>query len=213
VVLGPQGSGKGTQAEYLARRFRVPAISIGDMLRHEVANHTSFGRRYAKWLTSGRLAPDAVVNAILARRLSRPDARRGFVLDGYARTRSQVTFLESKFPGTLAILLTLPDAEAVRRIARRRTSPTCGATYHLDFKPPKKSGRCDVCDDRLIQRTDDTPSVVRRRLRIYHRESEPVVEYFAARARLITVDGSPRIPAVYRSIVKALEGQSHSGRQ
>lgn len=204
MVLGPQGSGKGTQAAFLAGRFRIPAISVGELLRSEVAARTVFGLRYAKRLTAGMLVPDAAVSRLIARRLSRPDARRGFILDGYARTLTQVRFLERRFPGTRAILLELPDAEAVRRIARRRVSPTCGATYHLDYKRPRVSGRCDACGDRLIQRTDDTPLAVRRRLRIYHRLTEPVVAYFGRHGRLTTVDGSPRIPVVLRAILRAL---------
>lgn len=204
MVLGPQGSGKGTQAEYLAKCLRVPTLPVGEILRLEVASRTAFGRRYAAMLAAGRLAPDPLVNAMVARRLKRPDARRGFILDGYPRSRPQVRFLEARFPGTVAIELDIPDRVALRRINRRRISPTCGRIYHLDYLRPKRSGVCDTCGDHLIQRVDDQPAAVHRRLRIYHRQTEPVLRYFQRAGRLITVDGRPGIAVVRRAVLRAL---------
>lgn len=204
MLLGPQGSGKGTQADYLARRLRIPTLSVGEILRLEVASRTPFGRRYARLLATGRLAPDRLVNVMVAKRLRRGDARRGFILDGYPRSLPQLRFLETEFPGTVAILLHIPDAVAVRRINRRRISPTCGRIYHLDYLRPKHSGVCDTCGDRLIQRVDDKPVAVRRRLSIYHRQTEPVLRHYRAAGRLITVDGRPRIAVVRRAVIRAV---------
>lgn len=204
VFLGPPGSGKGTQAKVLAEALGVPHVSTGDMFRAAIAAKSELGTKVDGLLKAGQLVPDEVTNKLVRERLQQPDASAGFVLDGYPRNLPQAQFLHTLAPEVRAILIELVDDEAVKRIAGRRTCSTCGAIFHIIFKPPKVVGACDVCGGTLAQRTDETESVVRDRLKVYHGEIEPVAASYRARGRLLTIDGAPPIPDVAVAIRKAL---------
>jgi len=204
VFLGPPGSGKGTQAETLAQRLGVPHISTGDIFRDHIARRTALGLEIDSILRQGRLVPDEVTNKIVAERLQQPDAKIGFVLDGYPRNLAQAEFLASLAPQAKAVLLELPDEEAVRRISRRWTCVKCQEVYHLDYKPPQKPGACDVCGGELGQRTDQRAEVVQDRLLIYHREVDPLLSYYEGRGELLRIDGRPSIPEVTANLASAL---------
>ena len=204
VFLGPPGSGKGTQAQALAQALQVPHISTGEMFRAAVAAQGELGKRIDGLLKAGQLVPDNVTNELIAERLQQPGATSGFILDGYPRSLVQAEFLSQLAPDTQALLIDLPDAEAVRRIAGRRTCLKCGAVYHLNYQPPQQTDVCDKCGSALEQRNDQTEAVVKERLLIYHQQTEPLVEYYRQRGVLGTVDGSPAIPEVTARIRAAL---------
>ena len=204
VFLGPPGSGKGTQAQALAQALQVPHISTGEMFRAAVAAQGELGKRIDGLLKAGQLVPDDATNELIAERLQQPGATSGFILDGYPRSLVQAEFLSQLAPDTQALLIDLPDAEAVRRIAGRRTCLKCGAVYHLNYQPPQQTDVCDKCGSALEQRNDQTEAVLKERLLIYHQQTEPLVEYYRQRGVLATVDGSPAIPEVTARIRAAL---------
>lgn len=202
VIFGVQGSGKGTQAKLIAQRFGVVHVASGDLFRREVARGTPLGRRVRRYLKLGRLTPDAVT--IIANALRQPAVRqRGFILDGFPRTIQQLRMLQRLGAVTAAIALELPDADAIRRIAGRR-SCSCGQVYHLVYRPPRRAGVCDRCGRRLFIRADDRPAVIGRRVRTYHRATASLLAYYRRLDRLIAVDGRPPIPQVFANIVFAL---------
>ncbi len=209
IFIGPPGSGKGTQAKQLAARHGVPHISTGDMLREAVAEGTELGRKAAPIMASGGLVPDDLMIGIIKDRLARPDARTGFILDGFPRTVVQAEKLDSIVAGnggdTLKVLqLLVPDEVLVKRIALRRSCPQCGAVYHLEHNPPAKDSVCDRCGAGLIARPDDNESAVRKRLEAFHRQTLPVATYYKAKSALCEVDGQGPIDEVFERIEKSL---------
>jgi adenylate kinase len=193
VLLGPPGGGKGTQAVRLAEAFRVPHISTGDLFRAEMAQETELGKLAKSYISRGDLVPDAVVNDMVRGRLSQPDCE-GFILDGVPRTSEQALVLEELLkelqrPITVVINLQVPDEVIVERASGRQVCNKCGAIYHVTAKPPKTPGVCDVCSGVLSVRADDQPETVRHRLKVYHSATAPVVEFYAERGLLQTVDG------------------------
>lgn len=204
VFLGPQGSGKGTQAEFLAHYLRIPHISTGELFRAAVAKRTPLGQRISAALSSGKLMSDDDTNAVVAERISQPDAGQGYILDGYPRTMAQVTFLEKLAAPSLIILLELPDKEAVRRLGGRRICRLCGTMYHLEYQSPREVNHCDHCGGNLERRQDDEEVAIRERLRLYHLATEPLVEFYAKSGRLLRVDGHPSIPDVSANLKRAL---------
>jgi adenylate kinase len=195
VLLGPPGVGKGTQGRLLAERFDVPWLSSGDMLRNAVREGTALGKRVERHMREGELVEDGLIEEVMGDRLRRADAGVGFILDGYPRTRGQAEALAAeleRFGRSLsaALLVDLPDEKVVGRLSERRTCVRCGRVYHLKFDPPDRDGRCDVDDGRLVQRDDDRPETIRRRLVVYHREIEPLLRYYEEGGLLRRVDGS-----------------------
>lgn len=205
LFLGPQGSGKGTQAKVLSAILKVPHVSTGDMFRDNVARGTDLGKQIDELLKGGSLVPNEVTNAMVKERLERPDAAGGFVLDGFPRNLVQAEFLEKLAPDITVIYLDLSDEESIRRIAGRRTCSVCGAIYHVDYKPSKIADVCDVDSAKLIQRNDDTEQAVRARLATFHKETTPLLEFYRSRERLVTIDGTPPIPEVTTKLQSALE--------
>lgn len=193
VLLGPPGSGKGTQAVRLAEKFHVPHIATGDLFRAEMAQNTELGKLANQFIAHGNLVPDAVVNELMRTRLAREDCQ-GFVLDGFPRTLEQAQELvritdQLQRPISLAVNIEVPDDVIVERAIGRQLCSQCGAIYHLKAKPPRLMGICDLCRGVLSVREDDQPSTVRHRLAVYHRLTEPVVAFYAERGLLKTVNG------------------------
>lgn len=205
VLLGPPGSGKGTQAVQVSKTLQIPHISTGDLFRYHVKNHTVLGNKVKKYLDAGKLVPDELVLDMLFDRLQKPDCTRGFLLDGTPRTVEQAekieAFLKNIPHRLIAINLSVPDSEVVRRIIGRRTCSACGAIYHRESKCPKIEGVCDICQGTLIQRSDDTEKVVQERLTAYYTQTEPVASFYQERALLRLVDGMRDPDLVLRDIL------------
>ena len=195
ILLGPPGSGKGTQGERLQEDFRLPYYSTGDILRAAVRDETELGRTAKGYMDSGDLVPDEVIIAVIAEQVADHEAADGFILDGFPRTVGQAEALEAELETlgravTAALLIDVSDDEVVRRLGGRRTCVKQGHVFHVDFDPPKNEGVCDVCGARLVVRDDDKPEVIRHRLETYHEKTKPLVDYYEHRGVLKRVDGA-----------------------
>lgn len=189
LLLGPQGAGKGTQAERLAKRLNLPALSMGDLLRREQQKGTEIGRQIVAIMTHGGLVSDQVALEVLKARLQEPDAVNGYIIDGYPRNIGQYQAYVAFDQPTAVVVIDLPDDESVKRLAGRRTCIGCGKIYHVDYARPKVMDICDVCGGSLIQRPDDQPEAIKKRLSIYHQETEPMAREFEKMGILRRVDG------------------------
>ena len=212
IVLGPPGAGKGTQARLLQQREGIPQISTGDILRAAMAAETELGKRAKAYVHLGALVPDDVMIAIVAERLRQPDARRGFVLDGFPRTLPQAEALDTVLAAAgreldAVLYFEIGDEATVRRLAGRWVCVEAGHIYHLKYSPPRTPGRCDIDGSELIQRADDRPETVRHRLEVYHRETRPVVEFYRRRALFDAIDASGPIEDVYRAVRRAIDAR------
>ena len=195
VLLGPPGSGKGTQGERLQEDFRLPYYATGDILRAAVREGTELGTTAKQYMDRGDLVPDEVMVGLIAERVSRSEAGDGFILDGFPRTIAQAEALDAKLDElerklTAAVLIEVSDDEVVRRLGGRRTCVKEGHIFHVEFDPPKNEGVCDICGARLEIREDDKPEVVRHRLEQYHSKTEPLVAHYEAQGLLRRVDGA-----------------------
>ena len=195
VLLGPPGSGKGTQGERLQEDFRLPYYATGDILRAAVREGTELGVAAKEYMDRGDLVPDEVIVGVIAERVARSEAADGFILDGFPRTIAQAEALDSKMEElgrklTAAVLIEVSDDEVVRRLGGRRTCVKQGHIFHLEFDPPKNEGICDICGARLEIRDDDKPEVIRHRVEEYHAKTEPLVAYYEGEGLLRRVDGS-----------------------
>ncbi|MBP9748769.1 nucleoside monophosphate kinase [Patescibacteria group bacterium] len=196
LFLGPQGAGKGTQAELLAARLDIPALSTGALYRHEIEEKTRLGRLVESEVKKGLLVQDEITNALIAWRLRQEDVRKGVVLDGYPRTLAQTEALEYINSPVAVVAVTVSDAVAVQRISGRRICGKCNAHYHTIFRPPHEVGICDRCRGVLHQRPDDTPTAVKKRLMVYHENTEPILAMYDKLGKLIEVDGGQSVDDV-----------------
>lgn len=192
VMLGGPGAGKGTHAGYMSERLGIPHIASGDILREEVAKGTDLGKKAKSYMEKGLLVPDDLVEEMIARRLRLPDAEAGFILDGFPRTLEQARWLDDFLSGDgrrldVVVNLVVPEWKIIRRLSYRRICRNCGAIYNLITMPPKKEGICDRCGGELYQREDDREEVVRERLRVYRRQTAPLVAYYRRRGILVNV--------------------------
>jgi adenylate kinase len=208
ILFGPPGAGKGTQAARLQEDFRLPYVATGDILRAAVKEGTELGLKAKGFMDAGELVPDDLVIDLIVDRIGADDARDGFILDGFPRTRAQADALGEAFDElgrriTAVLLFDVPDEDLVRRISGRRVSVKTGRVYHVESDPPKHEGRCDVDGSRLVQRDDDKPEVVEKRLEVYHAETEPLVAYYDERGLLRRIDGT-RSPTEVHDHVRAV---------
>lgn len=195
VLLGPPGSGKGTQGERLQADFRLPYWATGDILRAAVEEGTEIGKKAKEYMDAGDLVPDNVIVGVIADRIGTEEAGDGFILDGFPRTTPQAEALDAKMKElgrelTAAILIDVPGEEVIRRLSGRRTCKENGHVFHVDFDPPEKEGVCDVCGGELIVRDDDKPEVIKHRLQQYAEKTEPLIDYYEKRGILRRVDGA-----------------------
>lgn len=194
ILLGPPGAGKGTQAERLQQDFPLLYLATGDILRAAVAAETELGRKAKQYMANGELVPDEVIIGVILDRLRDEEASDGFLLDGFPRTVGQAEALDEALQDfgrtlTAVLLIDTPDDEVVKRISGRRVSVKTGRVYHVDFDPPKHEGVCDVDGSRLIQRDDDAEETVRKRLSVYHAQTEPLIGFYEERGLLKRFDG------------------------
>ena len=205
ILLGAPGAGKGTQADIIKKTLGIPTISTGNILRAAVKNGTPTGLRAKEYMDAGKLVPDDVIIGIISERLQEPDCANGFILDGVPRTIAQAEALEQagiRFDAVVAI--EIPDERIVARMGGRRVCESCGASYHVVNIPPKKEGICDVCGGALKQRKDDDPETVKDRLAVYHKETEPLKDFYETRGILKTVDDQPTVAGTTQLILRAL---------
>lgn len=205
ILLGAPGAGKGTQADILKKKLNVPTISTGNILRAAVANGTPVGLKAKEYMDAGKLVPDEVIIGVISERLAEADCQNGFILDGVPRTIPQAEALEKAGISFDAVVsIEISDEEIVERMAGRRVCTACGAPYHVKNMPPKVEGVCDACGGKLEARADDKPEVVRDRLQVYHKETAPLKDFYAARNLLKTVDNQPTVAETTTAILNAL---------
>ncbi len=195
ILFGPPGAGKGTQAGRLRSDFQLPYIATGDMLRANVKDGTELGHKAQRYMDAGDLVPDGLILAMAADRLQEDDAQDGFILDGFPRTLDQARELDRQLGQlrrrvTAALLIDVPDEEVIRRLSGRRMCVKAGHNYHIEFDPPKHEGVCDQDGSRLVQRDDDRPEVIENRLRVYHEQTEPLVDYYDEQGLMRRIDGT-----------------------
>lgn len=203
LMIGPQGSGKGTQAELLAEHLNIPTIAMGRLLRQEVKKGLDLGKEIDKYIDDGKLVPDEITDKLIRQWMQENDSSKGWILDGFPRRMNQLEQLLKIDAPTHAVLITLDDETAVDRLSARRTCFECGKVYHLQFNPPEVEGKCE-CGGELKHRDDDKPKAIRERLKIYHSDTEDLIERYRSMGILVEVDGRPGIKEVKESIIKKL---------
>lgn len=205
ILLGAPGAGKGTQAEILSKELNIPTISTGNILRAAMKNGTPVGLKAKSYVESGKLVPDEVIIGIIEERLAQPDCSNGYILDGVPRTIPQAQAMEESGIGIdWAVSIEIADEVIVERMSGRRTCKNCSQTFHIVNNPPKQEGVCDFCGGELTIRKDDAPETVRTRLEVFHKETEPLKDFYAERGKLKTVDNQPSIEATTAAIREAL---------
>lgn len=209
IMLGAPGAGKGTQAKMIADQYGALHISTGDIFRANIKNNTPLGQKAKTYMDQGLLVPDELVVDLVVDRLAQDDCKKGYILDGFPRTIPQAESLDAALAeaGTeidYAIDVAVPDENIVKRMSGRRACVACGATYHIEHVPPKKENVCDRCGSQLILRDDDKPETVLKRLGVYHQQTQPLIEYYQKKGKLVTVDGTQDMKDVFRAICKLL---------
>lgn len=209
IMLGAPGAGKGTQAKKIADKYQVPHISTGDIFRANIKNGTELGKKAKTYMDQGLLVPDELVVDLVVDRLSQDDCKNGCVLDGFPRTIPQAESLDAALAAKgeaidYAIDVDVPDENIINRMSGRRACVACGATYHIVHIPTKVEGICDRCGEALILRDDDKPETVKKRLDVYHEQTQPLIDYYTKKNVLKSVDGTQDMEAVFQSIVDIL---------
>jgi adenylate kinase len=207
VFLGPPGAGKGTIAAMAKEHYGIPHISTGDLFREAITNQTPLGKKVKAILDSGELVPDQVTVDMVKERLSRPDVKKGFILDGFPRTTGQADSLKAIAKIDKVLNFVLEEEKVVERLSGRRIAKASGRVYHLKYNPPKKEGICDESSEVLVQRPDDKPEAILNRLQVYARQTEPLIDYYTREGLLTDIDASPSPEAVFELVKKALSGE------
>lgn len=193
ILLGPPGAGKGSQAAFLKETLHVPHISTGDLLRNHIKNQTELGKKAKSYIDAGKLGPDELIFSMLFERVAAPDCEKGYILDGFPRNLEQAKTFQKQLNdevSVVAINLAVPDSILIDRIVNRQICQECQAPYHLTFSPPKVKGVCDVCKGTLYHRSDDTKEIVQNRLKVYHEQTAPLIDYYANQGKLHMIDGN-----------------------
>lgn len=209
MLFGAPGAGKGTQAKFLIEKYGIPQISTGDILRAAIKEGTAMGLEAKRFMDEGKLVPDSTIIGIIKDRLSQEDCKKGFILDGFPRTIAQAEALEvlmKEMGITLdkVISLNVPDELIVGRVTGRKVCPTCGASFHVEFNPPKVEGKCDLCGADLITRKDDNAETVTKRLGEYHSQTAPLFDFYQERGVLVDIDGTKSVEAITKEIFDIL---------
>ncbi|NCC86522.1 MAG: adenylate kinase [Clostridia bacterium] len=206
IFLGAPGAGKGTQAEVVSQKLSIPTVSTGNIIREALATGTEMGKKAKDFIESGKLVPDDVVIGIIKERLAKDDCANGFILDGFPRTIPQAEAIdEMGVEIDKVVEINVPDKNIADRMSGRRVCLSCGSSYHLVYKHPKQEGICDNCGSQLIKRKDDHEDTVNSRLKVYHEQTEPLKQYYAAQNKLSVVDGQGEVSGITDLILKALE--------
>ena len=205
ILLGAPGAGKGTQAELLTEKLSIPSISTGNMLREAMANGSELGKQVKELMESGALVPDDIILGIVAERVAQPDCEKGFILDGVPRTLAQAEALEAKgIRIDHVVSIEIDDTVIEGRMTGRRVCSKCGASYHIVANPPKAEGICDQCGSELVIRKDDAPETVRKRLEVYHAQTEVLKDFYAKLGKLVLVEGNQSIEGANQAILEAV---------
>lgn len=212
IMLGAPGAGKGTQAKKLASKYNIPHISTGDIFRANIKNNTELGNKAKVYMDQGLLVPDELVVDLVVDRFKNPDCENGYVLDGFPRTIPQAEVLDKALANNqdaveYAIDVDVPDEVIIDRMAGRRACLNCGATYHTITIPPKKEGICDTCDSALVLREDDKPETVKKRLSVYHEQTQPLIEYYSKKGILKSIDGTKTMDATFDDVIHIIEAR------
>ncbi len=209
ILLGPPGAGKGTQAAGIVEKYNIPHISTGDIFRKNIKEGTELGKKAKEYMDKGLLVPDELTVGLVTDRISQDDCKNGFMLDGFPRNVSQAKYLDSFLQKTNIALDKVVNIEVdksilVERAVGRRICKSCGATFHIEFNPPKENGVCDVCSGELYQRADDTEETVSKRIQVYLDETKPLVNYYTSQGIIANINGQQSIEKVFEDIVDAL---------
>ena len=209
IMLGAPGAGKGTQAKKIAAKYQIPHISTGDIFRANIKGGTELGNKAKEYMEKGLLVPDELTCDLVVDRIGQEDCKNGYVLDGFPRTIPQAEALKAALEKRgekmdFAIDVDVPDENIVRRMSGRRACLGCGSTYHIEHIPPKTEGICDVCGGKLVLRDDDAPETVQNRLKVYHEQTQPLLDFYGKEGILKTVDGTLEMEAVFEKITEIL---------
>ena len=209
IMLGAPGAGKGTQADMITKKYNVPHISTGDIFRANIKNGTELGKKAKGYMDQGLLVPDSLVVDLVIDRIHQDDCKEGYVLDGFPRTIPQAEALDAALAAEneeidAAIDVEVPDDNIVNRMSGRRACLKCGATYHIVYNAPKTEGVRDNCGSELVQREDDKPETVLNRLSVYHKETQPLIDYYNQKGKVAEIDGTQDLNAVFADIEKVL---------
>jgi len=208
ILLGPPGAGKGTVGGKLSEIYNLPLVSSGDLLRENVNNHTELGKKANSYIKKGELVPDELVEEIIEDRTKRKNCNYGFILDGFPRTLKQAEDLEKILQDKgvpIVVYLSASDDFLIKRLSNRRICENCGAIYHLINLPPKKEGVCDKCGGKLIQREDDKPEVIKRRIDVYHKLTQPIIDYYRKKGNFFEISGEGKLEEMVRKIKEILK--------
>ena len=205
TIMGPPGAGKGTQATILSKKFQIPHISTGAIIRAAIREKSELGVATEKYIAEGKLAPDELVISMVAERIKKDDCKNGYILDGFPRTLVQAEAMdENDIKLDYVINLVVSDNMIIKRLGGRRECKVCAAPYHVDFNPSLKEGICDKCGGELIQRPDDVPDTIKERLSVYHKETEPLIEFYKKAQLLVNVEGCESIEDTTDAVMQAL---------
>lgn len=209
IMLGAPGAGKGTQAKKIAEKYGIPHISTGDIFRANIKNGTELGQKAKSYMEQGLLVPDELTCDLVVDRIQQEDCKNGYVLDGFPRTIPQAEALDAALTKLgskidYAVNVEVPDENIVKRMGGRRACLACGCTYHVEFNAPKVEDVCDVCGAKLVLRDDDKPETVKKRLNVYHEQTQPLIDYYTKAGALVEVDGTKDIEVVFQDIIDIL---------
>ena len=210
IMLGAPGAGKGTQAKMLADKYKIPHVSTGDIFRANIKNGTELGTKAKVYMDQGMLVPDELTCDLVVDRIKQDDCKDGYILDGFPRTIPQAECLDKALDALndkidFAVNVEVPDKNIIRRMSGRRACLSCGRTYHIVYNPPKEEGICDECKKELVLRDDDKPETVEKRLKVYHEQTQPLIDYYRNKGVLAEVDGTRDMQEVFTAITDVLE--------